>query len=297
LGVRFRECVIKSILLLICCLLSMPLAAQLDVVYPNVNGKGEQQLGYAVLKLALEKSGQAYTLKVSELQVNNARIRKLIQSGVFSISDFGSSAEYQQQLQPIPFPIDLGLNGWRVLVIYRGQQARFTGVNSPASLSHLLAGQGLGWADTAILRRAGLKVAEVSSLDNLFSMVERKRLDYLPLGVNEAEDLLLRYRGSAEHLAIENRLLLIYSFARLFFVNKADSELYNAVSKGLTTAFEDGSYWHMFRHHPSNRWLFSESNLTNRLPIYLDNPTMSEASKQIPAKYFLSIEDFAPSVD
>lgn len=29
----------------------------LQVIYPNVNGEGEDAFGYAVLKLALEKSG------------------------------------------------------------------------------------------------------------------------------------------------------------------------------------------------------------------------------------------------
>ncbi len=103
--------VLTGISFVLALIVSDPVMAGRKVIYPNVNGAGKSSFGYSVLKLALENSGQEAELEVLDSVVNNDRIRCMIKSGRISISDFGTSIEYERDLRPIHFPIDMGLNG------------------------------------------------------------------------------------------------------------------------------------------------------------------------------------------
>ena len=104
--------------------------AQLKVIYPNVNGEGMDSFGYSVLKLALEKSGREFELTLNTFDVNNARIRILIKQKKISISDFGTSVDFEQEFLPIYFPIDLGLNGWRIFLIHKKNRNKFRKIST-----------------------------------------------------------------------------------------------------------------------------------------------------------------------
>jgi len=265
-------------------------SAQLNVIYPNVNGIGEHTFGYAVLQLALENSGRNFTLKVSNVDVNNARIRIMLQQNKISISDFGTSPEYEQDLLPIYFPIDMGLNGWRIFLIHRDAQFQFENIGTIEDLRKKSLGQGLGWSDIEVLENAGLNVEQAPNLTNLFKMTENKRFDCFPLGANEVHSLLDRYQKFSPNVIVEPKVLLIYPFGRLFFVDKENQELHDAVFTGLVRSFENGSFWKLFKSHESNKATFTSANLKGRQQIFIDNPRLTQAFKKIPKKYFFSLD-------
>ncbi len=222
---------------------------KIKVIYPNVNSDGKNLFGYAVLKLALENSGHDFELLVTQSNPNNARVRKLIENKKISISDFGTSKQFEEELLPIYFPIDLGLNGWRIFVIKKYNQIKFNKVNSLSNLHLYKAGQGIGWSDVKILENSKLHVVESPNLASLFKMLDRQRFDYFPLGANEAHFLLQSFENkNSTDLIIEKNLLLIYPFARFFFVHK-----------------------------------------DNRKQILIINPNMSDNFKKIPKEYFFNL--------
>lgn len=267
-----------------------PTFAQLKVIYPNVNGQGDQSFGYAALKLALENSGTDFELTVSSTPMNNARTREQIKEKKISISDFGTSAEFENDLLPIYFPIDLGLNGWRIFLIHKDKQMEFEKIKTIGDLRKKKAGQGIGWSDTAILETAGLSVYRANDIQNLVKMVENKRLDFFPLGANEVHSLLEEYKEGSPNVVVEPQILLIYPFGRLFFVHRENKELHHAVQMGLMKAYENGSFWKLFKSHPSNDALFTKANLKSRTQILIDNTNMTKNFKKIPEKYFFKIE-------
>ncbi len=264
--------------------------AQLKVIYPNVNQLGKDAFGFAALKLALEHSGQEFDLSVYQGVTNNARLRKLMKQGWISISDFGTSKEYETELMPIYFPIDLGLNGWRIFLVHQDQASQFDHINNISQLATLTAGQGLGWADTQILERAGLPVIKAALINLLMKMTEHGRFDYFPLGANEAHSLLQANKPLAPSVIVEEKLLLIYPFGRLFFVSKNNQALHDAVKLGLERSFENGSFWALFKSHPSNQGLFNKANLHKRTQIVIDNPYLTDEFKKIPKKYFFNLD-------
>ena len=264
-------------------------SAQMKIIYPNVNEAGKELFGYAVLKLALESSGKDFDLNVSKTRVNNARIRKMINLKIISIADFGTSAEFEQEFLPIYFPIDLGLNGWRIFLIHKDKQSEFAKIKTIEDLRKMSAGQGNLWSDVKILENAGLKVYQAPNLTCLFKMTEKKRFDSFPLGANEVHSLLEQFRVNCPNVIVEQNLLLIYPFGRLFFVHKDNRELHDAVYSGLVKSFENGSLWKLFKSHKSNSAIFTKANLKDRKQIYINNPHMTTAFKKIPKKYFFQL--------
>jgi len=266
--------------------------APLEVVYPNLNGNGSANLGYRVLQLALDKSGRAYQLNVDPRPANDERARLLLQSGDISIADFGSGADFEKRFAAIYFPIDQGLLGYRLFIIHRDDATRFAQVQSLQELQRFAAGQGLGWSNNQIMSAAGLEVVTGPTLESLFPMLEARRFDFLPLGLNEVYGFQDQYRKLAPSSLVETHLVLIYPFARLFYVKQGNAALQQAVEEGLRKAFDDGSFQHLLNNDPAIRAAVLQANLRGRVQIRIGNPTLTEAFRGIPSRYFFDLRSF-----
>ena len=268
--------------------LSVATAAEpppLVVRYPNVNGMGVNGLGYRMLDLALRSSGHPYRIELMEDSANTDRVRALLESGAVDVIDFGSTPDFERRFTAVYFPIDRGLNGWRLLVIRKQDRAAFSGVKSLADLGHFVAGQGQGWPDADILRGGKLSVQTFPELASLFRSLEARRFDYLPLGMDEAYDLTRRYASSAKALDVESRITIIYPFGRLFFVRKGNLVLRDLIDAGLRKAFAHGQVQELLASDPGYAEAMRHGAPT--LKLHLDNPELSAAFKAMPAEYFL----------
>jgi ABC-type amino acid transport substrate-binding protein len=268
-------------------LITVSTHAKLRVVYPNEEGRADQNYGAQVLALALAKSGIPYTLTIHPDRVNQERARLMIEEEQISVYDFGTSADFEQRLLPVYFPIDRGLLGYRLCVIHRDNAAAFASITSLDQLRAKTAGQGVNWSDTAILRYAGITV-HVAPWESLFKMVESKRFDFFPLGVMEASTLLNESKALAPNAIVEPHLVLIYPFGRLFFVRKDNTALRDAIQSGLEQAFADGSFQQLLE----DFWSLSLTtvNLKERIQIRISNPTLTPAFLNIPRQYFYDME-------
>lgn len=265
--------------------MAAPLAAELKVVYPQIEERAGDDYGFKVLKLALEKSGVPFTLSISPTKMNQERARAYMQDGSISILDFGTSADYEKQFQAVYFPIDRGLSGYRLFIINKTQAADFAAIKTVKDLTKKVAGQGPGWADIKIIEAAGIKVT-TGPFENLFGMVDLKRFDFFPLGVEEIYGLLDRYKASAPNSIVEEKLVFHYPFGRLFFVKKDNKELADAVLAGLKKAFADGSFQKLLDDNNVFKTALAKANLKTRTLLEVDNPNLTAEFKKIPAEYF-----------
>ncbi|SFV01492.1 substrate-binding periplasmic protein [Pseudoduganella namucuonensis] len=257
-----------------------PAWCALNVVYPRIDERPPDDYGYKVLELALAKSGVPHALSMSKVKMNQERARLLLERGEISVLDAGVSADFEARYDPVYFPLDRGLSGYRLLLIHKERAPDFARIRTLGQLAEMTAGQGPGWADIKILSAAGIgvKTAEFASL---FRMVNAKRIDFYPLGADEILPLLERYRAQAPDVVVEPHLALHYPFARLFFVRKGDQELRDAIHAGLRKAFADGSLQKLL-----DLDIRLRDNLRERTIIQLDNPNLSNAFRQIPREYF-----------
>lgn len=247
------------------------------IIYPPTESLLDQRSAYRIqlLQLALTKVGLRNVLQPGTMAMQQGRALLLIEQGQ-GIDVFWSmtSKQREQQLLPIRIPIDRGLLGWRLLLIRKGDEARFASIRTAAQLAQMLGAQGHDWPDVAIMRAAGLNVYPSSHYESLFSMLERGRVDYVSRSVSEIDGELARH--DPQLLAIEPRLALHYPVAEYFFVRRQRVELAQQIEKGLRLALADGSFDALFQHHHAD--ILKQANLARRHIIRLNNPLLPAAT-------------------
>ena len=269
---------------------SLPaLAERFDIVYPRVSATPDLRAAFAlaVLDLAMKETNTGYTIKSSDQIMERGRALMELQEGkTINLHWTSMAANVEKTLRPIRIPIHRGLIGYRVFIVRKDRQADFDKVHNLEELKALSGGQGLGWVDSEILKDAGLNV-QISTYDLLFKMVEAGRIDYYPRGVVEAFTELDARKVSEPDLAVEKHLLLLYTSDFIFYTSKHDERLAATIEKGLTAAYQDGSYMKLFNSHPYIQEAIKRSDLKNRIVIRLDNPYLSDQDRDIPEKYWM----------
>jgi len=214
--------------------------APLQAIYPRLRERPPAAYSYRLLALALQRSGVPHVLKLDGEEVSSRRAKSKLIAGDVTVMDAGASDYMSSQCDVVPFPIDLGLGGCRLLIGRRDVLTRLNGVQTLADLQAFKFGQGLSWLDTRILRNAKLQVEE-GPFDSLLRMLHGGRFDLLPLGIDEAQDVLSSGQGQFPELGIHQGLALVYPYLRVFYVPKGQAALAAAIRTGLERASADGS--------------------------------------------------------
>ncbi|OUR71844.1 hypothetical protein A9Q78_08490 [Methylophaga sp. 41_12_T18] len=249
--------------------------------------ESQHQYKLGLLKLVLEKAGVEADIQFAASKTPQSRvIEQLMHGDEINLSWMGTSAELEQKLLPIRFPVYRGLLGHRVFVIHKDEQVKFDRVHKLSDLQQYQGGQGLGWSDTKILQHSGLKQRQ-ASYDNLFKMINSgNRLDYFSRGVIEAFKEVDNRKYTLPNLVVEEKILLIYPFALFFFTNPSNTELAETLEDGFRKAYADGSFHDYFYNHPEIKIAIEQANMNQRVRIEIPNPSLSAETNAIPARYW-----------
>jgi hypothetical protein len=241
------------------------------IYYPNSESADDIRVEYPLqlLELAFSKTSLPYTLVSSDTATTQSRALKLLQGeGNIDVVWTMTNIEREAEFLPIRIPLYKGLIGWRVLIIKQENQGLFEHISNLKQLSKLLAGQGLDWPDTQILKNNAIKVETSTSYETLFDMLQKGRFEYFPRSIIEVwQELAHRPHHG---LAVEKQLLLCYPTAMYYFVKKDNTQLANQIEKGLTIAIADGSFDRLF--YAFNQEFIEKSTLHARNIITLSNP-------------------------
>lgn len=258
------------------------------VVYPRVLERPVNAYGYQVLELALQRSGLKYELRLGDDEVSARGAWMSIDAGQCSVIDNGSVAHLADQYDMVPVPIDFGLGGCRRMLGRREVLAQLRSMHRLNELQTFQFGQGKGWIDARILRNAGLEVEE-GEFQALLRMLQGRRFDLLPLGADEAYSILEREHDKAPDVEIGTSVGLLYPFLRVFYVRRGDTELHDALVRGLKTAHADGSLLALLTRTPGIGDTLSGKHPLPTTLIGMKNPWL-------PALPGLSIEQFHPAL-
>ncbi|WP_339067258.1 hypothetical protein [Teredinibacter turnerae] len=247
------------------------------VTYPKLDGGKayNNRLAYfeSLLALALESSELPFVLKPYGLPMSSAdRNRQNLQQHVYDVAWIHTTPALERSLTAVKIPLLKGLIGWRLLFVRAEDVAAFQQVDSVEDLRNLIAGQGYDYPDNSILTSAGLELRTGLHRDNVVQMLLKNRVDFFPRSITEIYDewSLLGEPG----LAIEQHLVLRYPSAFYFFVRKGDEQLAAALTKGLRTAHENGSFDELFMRHFGE--YIRHSNLEQRKVISIPYPRLDE---------------------
>ncbi|GAB2871427.1 transporter substrate-binding domain-containing protein [Pseudoduganella ginsengisoli] len=245
-------------------------AAPLRAAYPKPQTEFEQ--GFVdLLKLALSRAG-GYAPQEWLVHMEKGRaIHELVHGNQLDVVWAVANREREQQMLPVRIPLDKGISGWRLLLVNKGDAAKFGAVRALPDLARWTAGQGQDWADTAVLRANGLPVVTGNNSKGLFSMLIAGRFDYFPRSARQIWAEAEQYQ--ARGLAVEDSLVLHYPAAVYFFVNRNNAALAAALERGLLAAIDDGSFDRLF--HATHGEALRRAQFGKRRIFHLNNPDLS----------------------
>ncbi|OLP46935.1 hypothetical protein [Rhizobium oryziradicis] len=262
-------------------------AQEAKAIYYNSSGNKEKTLGFKALQLAFEKIGNPYVLKPSTIGFNttNAMIEALTNGDKLDILWASASNKASEKLLAVPFPIDRGLLGMRILLIDGARQNEFSQVKNLDDLKKFVALQGLGWADVDVLRKSGLTV-RTGSPKNLYKMTVGGRGDHFARGAFEAFNEQSREVANVPGLAVEKTILLQYESSNTFYVKKNNTKLRDDILRGLEIAWKDGSYNALFFDDADVKTALSKGDFKNRTLIKINNPNFPTDLAKADARYW-----------
>lgn len=183
----------------------------------------------------------------------------------------------QQNLDYIPFPLDLGAFSYRICFAREELQQRKHPINHKKDLKNYSFGSGIGWADAKILRANGLTVVESSSVISLFRMTKAGRVDFFCRAPMEMA-YELKFEGNLG-LTADPQLALYYPLPKFFFTHRDNKALLARIHKGLEIAYADGSFQTLWRsRHGAG---INQAGLNHRKLFRLTNPLI----KHLPRNY------------
>ncbi|WP_326537619.1 substrate-binding periplasmic protein [Pseudorhodoferax sp.] len=200
-----------------------------------------RSLPLELLRRAVERAGRVVELEPSQHVMVQARsVRELAaDSGLIDLLWTVTSREREQALRPVRIPIFRGLYGWRLLLVRRGDSARFAALRSLADLQPLRLLQGADWPDTRVLRDNGLRVETAQSFESLFKMLQAARGDAFPRGVTE---IGWEQSQRSDRFEVEPALALHYPSAEYYFVSQRNLALAELLERGLERMQASGEH-------------------------------------------------------
>ncbi|GHG59268.1 hypothetical protein GCM10010919_01650 [Alishewanella longhuensis] len=281
---------LKSAIIIVCCYLWPwhQLYAATEVIAADYLETSPHR---ELIELALNLTAAEYgpvVLTFSGVMVQGRAEQELKEGKRLHLAVFAPSPERERDLLPVYFPLSQGLLGYRVCIIAYGQQSRFDLINSLQGWRNadLSIGQATHWPDVTILRHNNITVVTNPIYTLLFEMVRQQRFDCFARSLDELNRDL--QSAHATDLVAEQQLLLHYPQLSMIFVSRSFPQLAERLDKGLALAWQRGLVQQHFQRHYGD--FIEKTRCQQRRIIKLENPSLSEQSRQALQKYALPPE-------
>jgi ABC-type amino acid transport substrate-binding protein len=225
-------------------------AEPLKVIVPPWSKDGSSQNVYCVKLLTLAFSKTEATDGAVQIQfypeylTGTRFFADLKHNKTIDVLWHGTNLEREHDLIAIPISLTKELNEYRILLIRKEDQEKFSKVKSVADLRKFTAGSGTDWPSRNILQHNDLPVMAVANTTLLLIMLKMKRFDYMSRNMFEIWEEAEHY--AKDDLVIEKTLLLHGGVPYYFFVSKANPKLAERIERGLRMAIADGDFEKLF---------------------------------------------------
>ncbi len=250
----------------------------MHIVYPKFSSEKDTRYLEQVelLQTALAKTQREYgefTLRQSTVLMNELRLVREVKRGVhINVIWTSTSPSLEKELLPIRIPISKGILGYRIFLIMRENEPKFSTVRTLEDLRRFRVGQGMDWGDVKVFEGNGLPVETGSGYEGLFRMLAEGRFDYFSRGINEAFKELEARKDAFPEMVVEKDLALYYPWPYYFFVSPRSPRIAERLEKGLNRMIADGSFTAIFLKY--NKASIDKARLRSRRIIRLVNPLL-----------------------
>ena len=256
---------------------------------------------FALLTLALDKTTKdygPYQLTRVVRSYSTSRLRREINRGDVVNVHAGPWRPLETGKDKLPerslrvnVPILRDLLGYRKLLIRRADLNRFKNIRHADDLKELVVGQANGWVDIDIYRHNGYRVNDIANPATLFDMLAKKRFDYIPISLMDADTVLNSRPELADQLMLLPDITLYCPLPIIFYVNIHEPQMAERLEAGLNLARQDGSLERLFRSSFAHELQLIREGSPRR--FLLTNPFVP---KELAAEKFLEpIETDAPT--
>jgi hypothetical protein len=231
----------------------------------------------SVLTLALEKTKKSHgpfeIVKTVHFRRDRA-LKELIKGELINVHKAPTRNEWESSVIPIYIPIRKGILGYRLLLIKSENKSLFKNITSFEELNSLKCGTGEQWSITRAMDALGFQLVKGKKYEGLFGMLDQKRFDYFPRGINEIFGEFSKFKPKFQSLEIEKTLAVYIPQPTYFFVSPKFPKLAKRIEEGLRIAIKDGSFEKLFLKYQSKK--IKRANLSNRKIIKLKNPVLNK---------------------
>lgn len=240
--------------------------------YPHPETDFDDRTGYplALLRLAFQQNPQLqkYSLRPTDIKMPRGRSLKLLESGI-AVDIFWSisTKERDTALTKVDFDLYNGMFGYRLIMVNMEDKKEFETMDSLQPLKLKVAALGHDWPDYKILKDNDFNVQGTSSYSGLFSLLHRRRVDYLPRSIFEVWSEAEHFRN--RHLEVVESFAVYYPISFNYYLNKDNQHLAELLQKSLYLLSENGDFDTLF----SIVWQDSlaKSNLDKKLIFKINN--------------------------
>ncbi len=275
--------------------------AEFVVSYRDAAGAPTKYFDYytAVLKLALEKTLPDYGdyrmqgIAAFDTERTLYALASDQYANLIVERSYDGVLTESKRLTYIDFPVEGGIVGYRVCFINPAIKQQIKKIQTLAELRRYNIVQGIGWADTAILRHNGFKVLEINNYGSMFKMTTAGRADLFCRGANE---ILAEYEEFKDlyKLEFDESFVLYYPLPRFFYLHSKNKIAKKRIEAGLKLAYQDGSLkklWHKYYQAS-----IDFSKLNQRKIFRLENPLLQDLSRDYEQYLFDPVEKATPSL-
>jgi hypothetical protein len=226
----------------------------------------------AALKVT-ESTYGPYHVVFTQEQLSAQRKHDLLIDGdkvnVDRLVGFSAQDGARERLLRVGVPVLSGFMGYRILLIRKEDQARFSRIKTREELRKLPMGFGKGW-EGHVYKHNGFSVAEPLNVTMLLKMLAGKRYFFVPLSVVEIDDHYEIDGAPVDNLVPEQTLLLYMPLPVYFYVSPEQPVLADRLTLGLQYLRENNQLDAIFKVYFGER--LKRLRLSKRALVELSNP-------------------------
>lgn len=228
----------------------------------------------AVVRRALEITEDEYgpfEVQVVDLTMSNGRLHKFVVEGeIFNTVVIIANQLWDDTTIGLKIPVRLGLLSYRLLLVHEDNLPAFSKVNTIEELGEFSAGLVNGWETTKVFNHHKLNLKTTGHFQGIFSMVDKRRFDYLPRGVYEVYDELKSREAMLKNVVVEPTIALHIPTLTRVYVSPQKPRLARRISVGLSKMLANGDLKKiLYKYYDKD---LKRAMLQNRKMITLENP-------------------------
>ncbi len=229
----------------------------------------------ALLEATRGKFG-AYNILPTKKVPRARALELMVQGETLNVYYAPADVDWERRVTPIRIPVRRGLLNYRLLLINRTGLDSFVRIDNADDLKRMSVGLRMHWTTTKVMKALGYKIVPSNTYDTLFSMLQQRRYDFSPRGVNEIFGELEARRDEAPDLMIEPRLALFMPMPVYLYVSPKHPRLAERLRSGFAVIMANGVFETLFAKYFSDQ--ISRANLEDRYIINVGNPLLSKAT-------------------